>query len=57
MVLRFDKESLAMQHVLDGSASVFYPHIANLRNAFGAQPFSPKGMSQEIGFTRPTATE
>ena len=49
MVLRFRKETLDYEHVLEGGAAVLYPAVVQLRTAFGTQPFSPKDMSHATG--------
>jgi len=55
MVLRFRKETLDYEHVLEGGAASAYPVIIQLRTAFGSQSFGPKELAQETGESRRTA--
>ena len=55
MVLRFQKETLNFEHVLEGSAATMYPALLQLRTVFGAQPFSPKELTHATGVSRATA--
>jgi hypothetical protein len=49
LVLRFRKETLDYEHVLEGGAAILYPDVVQLRTAFGTQPFSPKDMAHATG--------
>jgi RecA-family ATPase len=49
MVLRFRKETLDYEHVLEGGAACLYPAVVQLRSAFGTQSFSPKDMAHATG--------
>jgi hypothetical protein len=55
MVLRFRKEHLNFEHVLEGGAATLYPALLQLKTAFGTQPFSPKDLSFATGLSRATA--
>jgi hypothetical protein len=55
MVLRFRKETLDYEHVLEGGAATLYPLLLQLRTAFGAQVFSPKDVTHQIGSSIATA--
>lgn len=55
MVLRFRKETLDYEHVLEGGAAVIYPFLMQMRSAFGTQGFSPKGLAQATGLSIATA--
>ena len=55
MVLRFRKETLDYEHVLEGGAAVLYPAVLQLRSAFGSQAFSPKELTHVTGLSRATA--
>jgi len=55
MVLRFRKETLDHEHVLEGGAAPFYPLLLQLQTAFGTQAFSAKEISQATGVSRATA--
>jgi hypothetical protein len=55
MVLRFRRNSIDYEHVLEGAAATVYPLIQQLRNAFGTQSFSPKDISEHTGASRATA--
>jgi hypothetical protein len=55
MVLRFRRESLDYEHVLQGGAAEFYPVLGQMRTAFGNQAFSPQKLSQATGVSRATA--
>ncbi len=54
-VLRFRRESIDYEHVLEGPAASVYPLIRQIRAAFGGQPFSPKDVAEQIGVSRATA--
>jgi AAA domain-containing protein len=55
MVLRFQKETLNFEHVLEGGAATMYPALLQLRTTFGTQPFSPKELTHATGVSRATA--
>jgi len=55
MVLRFKKESLSYEHVLEGGAAPFYPLVQQLKTAFGTKPFSPKDVTHQTGASIATA--
>ena len=49
MVLRFRKETLDHEHVLEGGAAPFYPLVLQLQTTFGSQAFSPKELARNTG--------
>jgi predicted DNA-binding transcriptional regulator AlpA len=55
MVLRFRKDSLDYEHVLEGAAASSYPAILQIRAAFGSQVFEPKQLMHQTGISRATA--
>jgi AAA domain len=55
MVLRFRKETLDYEHVLEGGASSSYPLILQIQSAFGRQAFSPQELTKATGVSRATA--
>jgi hypothetical protein len=55
MVLRFRKETLDFEHVLEGGAASLYPVVQQLQRAFGSQAFGPKELIHETGISRATA--
>jgi hypothetical protein len=55
MVLRFRKETLDYEHVLEGGAAPLYTLILQLRNTFGADSFGAKELSHGTGVSRATA--
>ena len=55
MVLRFRKETLDYELVLEGGASSLYPLLLQIKTAFGAQAFSPKDFSHSTGLSIATA--
>jgi hypothetical protein len=55
MVLRFRKETLDYEHVLDGGAAPAYPLVLQIRTAFENQPFGPKELTHATGVSRATA--
>src|SRR5688572_4354448 len=55
MVLRFRKENLDYNFVLEGGAAAFYPMLLQLQTAFGRESFGPKQLSQATGSSRATA--
>jgi RecA-family ATPase len=56
MVLRFRKEGLDYQHVIEGGASSAYPLILQIHTTFGSQAFGPKQLTHETGVSRATAS-
>lgn len=54
MVLRFRKETLDHEHVLEGGAATMYPLVLQLHSAFGIQSFTPKDCVQATGDSRAT---
>jgi hypothetical protein len=55
IVLRFRKETLDFEFVLDGSAATSYPLLNQLKNEFGSETFGPKELSHAVGVSRATA--
>jgi len=55
LVLRFRKDTLDFEHVLEGAAATLYPVLLQLRAAFDKQPFSPKDLSHATGQSIATA--
>jgi RecA-family ATPase len=55
MVLRFRKETLDYEYVLEGGAAPLYPLILQIRTAFGTQSFGPKELCHATGVSRATA--
>jgi hypothetical protein len=55
LVLRFQKETMGYDHVLQGGAASLYPLVVQLQTLFETRPFSPKELSQETGVSRATA--
>jgi hypothetical protein len=51
MVLRFRKDTLDYEHILEGGAATAYPLLLELRSAFGEQSFSPKDLSHSLGIS------
>jgi hypothetical protein len=51
MVLRFRKDTLDYEHVLEGGAATSYPLLLELRSAFGNKTFSPKDLSHSLGIS------
>lgn len=56
LVLRFRKETLNYEHVLEGGAAPFYPLLLQLRTLFANRPFSPKDLRRETGTSPATAS-
>lgn len=54
MVLRFNIDTLGMDHVLEGGAASLYPQIRQLRSVFGTRTITPKAMNEELGLSRAT---
>ena len=55
MVIRFRKDTLDHEHVLEGGAAPLYPLIQQLQAAFGAQSFGPKEFAHATGVSPATA--
>jgi hypothetical protein len=55
IVLRFRKETLDYEHVMDGGAASAYPLILQIRTEFGSQAFGPKELTHATGVSRATA--
>jgi AAA domain len=55
MVLRFRKDTLDHEHVLEGGAAPYFPLLLQMRAAFGAQSFGAKELSHVTGVSRATA--
>jgi len=55
MVLRFRKETLDFEHVLEGGAATLYPILFQLKTAFEDRAFSPKDLSHATGLSIATA--
>jgi hypothetical protein len=55
LVLRFRKETLDYEHVLEGEAAPFYPLILQLQTEFGSETFGAKDLSHRTGVSRATA--
>jgi hypothetical protein len=55
LVLRFRKDSLDYEHVLEGGASPLYPLVLQIRSVFGQDTFAPKEFSNRTGFSLATA--
>jgi hypothetical protein len=56
MVLRFRKESLDYEYVVEGGAAELYPLILQLQNMFGHGTFGPKDLQRETAVSPATAT-
>lgn len=54
-MLRFRKETLDHEHLLEGGAAPLYPLILQIQASFETKAFSPKDLSQETGVSRATA--
>ena len=55
LVLRFRKESMDYDHLLEGGAAPFYPLVLQLQANFSTQSFGPKELSLVTGVSRATA--
>jgi hypothetical protein len=55
LVIRFRRETLDYEFVMDGAACEMYPAIQQLRAAFGTRAFTPKDLYHEAGVARATA--
>jgi RecA-family ATPase len=56
IVLKFQKDSLDFDFVMQGAAAAVYPTLLQLEALFGANPFSPKELSSATGWSPATAT-
>ena len=55
MLLRFRKETLDYEHVLEGGAASVYPLLSQIRHTFGDRTFAPKDLCMATGVARATA--
>jgi hypothetical protein len=55
MVVRFRKDTLDHELVLEGSAAPLYPLVLQIRSGLGSQTFGPKELSLATGVSRATA--
>jgi hypothetical protein len=55
MVLRFRKETLDYEHVLEGGAAPHYPLLLQIQLAFRKQSFTPKDLCMATGVARATS--
>jgi RecA-family ATPase len=55
MVLRFRKNTMDYEHVMEGEAAPLYPLILQIRSEFGTRQFAPKELIQATGVSRATA--
>jgi hypothetical protein len=55
IVIRFRKESLDFDYVMEGGAAALYPVLLQLETAFGTQSFTPKELAASTGWSRATA--
>jgi hypothetical protein len=55
MVLRFRRESLDYEWIMEGGGSPLYPLFLELRTTFGAEPFGPKELAHATGLSRRSA--
>lgn len=55
MVLRFRKDTLDHEWVLEGSASELFPLMRQIKVEFGGEEFTAKDLSQKTGVSRATA--
>jgi RecA-family ATPase len=55
LALRFRKETMNYQHVLEGGAAEMYPLLKRIKIELGQQPFGIKELSQATGVSRATA--
>lgn len=55
MVLRFRRDSLDYEHVLEGGAAPLYPLVLQIQTTFGSQPFGAKELAHATGVSRATA--
>jgi hypothetical protein len=55
MVVRFRKETLDHEHVLEGGAAPLYPLVLQLQTTFETRTFAPKELCHATGVSRATA--
>ncbi len=55
VALRFCKETLNFEFLLEGAAAPLYPDIERIRRDMGRDIFGPKEFIEKTGMTRPTA--
>jgi hypothetical protein len=55
MVVRFRKDTLDHEYVLEGGGALLYPLVLQLQTAFGTQSFGPKELTHATGVSRATA--
>jgi hypothetical protein len=55
-VIRFRKQTLDYELVLEGPGAPLFVEICQLRNAFGDRIFSPRDLYQELGISRASAS-
>ena len=55
MVVRFRKETLDYELVLESGAAALYPFLLQIKTAFSGQTFSPKDLCMATGISRATA--
>ena len=55
MVLRFRKDTLDHEYVLEGGAAPLYPLLVQIKAAFGTRAFGPKELFLTTGVSRATA--
>jgi len=56
LVIRFRKETLDQELILEGGGAPLYPEICMLRQTFGKSAFSPKDYQEATGSSRQTST-
>jgi hypothetical protein len=49
MVIKFRVETLDYAHVITGGVEPLYPLVRQLRSTFGAQAWSPKNLTFQLG--------
>jgi RecA-family ATPase len=54
-VLRFVKDSISYEHLMEGEESSVYPLIRDIQAGFGSQQFSAKDLCMHTGVSRATA--
>jgi hypothetical protein len=55
IVLRFRRDHLDYEHVIEGSAAPLYPVVQQIKAHFGLAVFTPKEFYQALGLSRATA--
>lgn len=51
ILVRFRKDTLDYEHVMEGAAAPLWPLMIEIRTAFGRQPFTPKNLSHSTGLS------